>query len=447
MHTAFVFEPHPAALTALCCLTEKGHEAYLVGGCVRDAYVGRVPGDYDIATSALPQQAKEALASYPTLDTGLAHGTITALVEGLPIEITTYRVDGVYTDGRHPDQVSFTRNITEDLARRDFTCNAMAWNPEQGLVDPFFGRQDCDLRLIRAVGDAKERFSEDALRILRALRFCCQLGFVMEDSTLAAIFETAPGLARVARERVAAEINKSLLGKYACEALRQYPRVLFLALPELAPMLHTPQRTPFHIYDVWEHSLLTLQQTPIDLALRWAALYHDSGKPQTLTLDRDGTTHFRGHQGVSERLLVKTMERLKQPKALAQQTALLVRHHDDRVALDNLKLWINRLGFDTTLKLLRLIRADLATHAPETAKRVTQVDALFEEAMRLQESGACLTLSCLAVKGEDLLALGFPRDKQLGQAMDRLLKAVLTDALPNEKAALLSLAQEILNQQ
>lgn len=432
------FEPSQAALTALKSLHDQGHSAHLVGGCVRDAYLGRMQGDYDITTSALPHQIKAALASFQTLDTGLAHGTVTALVNGDPIEITTYRVDGAYSDGRHPDQVTFTTNLIQDLARRDFTCNAMAWNPQEGLIDPFKGREDCNLRVLRAVGDPQARFREDALRILRALRFSCQLGFTIQEQTLQAIRDAKEGLEKVAKERIAVEINKAFIGDYALQALRLYPRVLFEALPELAPMLHTPQRTPFHIYDVWEHSLLTLAETPPDITLRWAALFHDSGKPHTVTYDQHGITHFNSHQEISVRLIEQAQSRLKLPRIIQQICSQLVRYHDERVGPDNLKVWIHRLGYDTTRKLLRLQRADLVAHAPDIAKQVAQMDALFEETIRLQQSGVCVDIKGLAVNGQDLMRLGIPKGPQIGKTLDAMLQAVLRDELVNDREQLLA---------
>ncbi len=436
--------PPPHALTALQMLNRAGHEAWLVGGCVRDAVLGREPGDYDIATAATPEETRAAFAGYPALDTGLRHGTLTLIIQGHPVEVTTFRRDGTYSDGRHPDRVTFTGSLEEDLRRRDFTVNAMAWHPEGGLRDPMNGRQDCEDGLIRAVGRPGKRFEEDALRILRALRFSCQLGFKIEEDTLGAMMDKAPGLSRVSAERVAAELNLALTGGFAARALRDYPRVLFLALPELEPMLHAPQRTPFHSHDVWEHTLLTLEGTPPDTALRWAALFHDSGKPHAVTYDPDGTTHFRGHQGISERLAAGALGRLKQSRLLREQVLLLVRYHDDRVGPDNLRLWLSRLGPDTGKKLLLLQRADIAAHAPETARRAPRVQALYEQAVRLLDEGACLNVRDLAVTGHDLKALGYPEGKSLGLALDRLLRLVLTGRLDNRREALLEAAAELL---
>ncbi len=430
-----------AARTALALLEAAGYEAWLVGGCVRDAYLGRQPGDIDIATSARPEEMLRVFAAHKTIPTGIAHGTITLLLDGHSMEITTYRTDGEYTDKRRPDEVVFVSSIKEDLARRDFTCNAMAYHPNRGLYDPFFGRSDCDARLLRAVGKPARRFEEDALRVLRALRFSCQLGFEIEENTLSAMMAQADGLAFVSKERIAAELNRALISDYVEQALRNYPRVLFLALPELTPMLHTPQRTPFHRFDVWEHTLRTIQAAPRDTAIRWAALYHDSGKPHTTLIDPDGTTHFRGHQMISARLMEEAMVRLKQSKALREQTVALVKYHDDRIGPDNLQAWMSKLGLQTTLKLLRLQWADLSAHSLMVAYRLPQLDQLYEDALRLHREGAPLHIRDLAINGKDLMALGFDADERMGHALSHLLAMVLNGQLDNRRDNLLAEAQ------
>ena len=440
------FQPPAYVLSALALLHAKGHKAYLVGGCVRDTCLGRKAGDYDIATSAAPDETRAVFSAYRQIETGIRHGTLTVLMEGQPLEVTTFRTEGTYSDGRHPDKVRFTTNIDDDLLRRDFTVNAMAWHPETGLYDPLNGRQDVSLRLLRAVGQAARRFEEDSLRILRALRFACQLGFQIEAETLQAMMDKAKGLEHVSMERVAHELNLALLGDHAPSALRAYPRVLFLALPELSPMLHTPQRTPFHSYDVWEHTLRTLEGTPKHLALRWAALYHDSGKPGAITYDPDGTTHFSGHQRVSAKFARDAMLRLKQPRALSEVVATLVLRHDDRIGPDNLRLLLSSLGKETLDRLLLLQRADIAAHAPKVAAQAVKIDRLMDEAARLVHEGAAMNLRDLAVDGADLLTLGFRQDAALGTALQQLLHLVLSGQLNNERDALLKAAEGLLKE-
>lgn len=430
--------------SVLQALARAGHEAFLVGGCVRDAYLGRPAGDVDIATSALPEEMQAIFSDYKTIPTGLAHGTLTLLIDGQAMEVTTYRTDGEYTDHRRPDSVRFVRSLTEDLARRDFTVNAMAWHPDLGLKDPFLGRADCDARLLRAVGEPARRFQEDALRILRGLRFACQLGFQIESGTLNAMMDQASGLHFVSRERVAQELNRALVGEYVEQALRAYPQVLFMALPELRPMLHTPQRTRFHRYDVWEHTLHTLAASPPDTAIRWAALYHDSGKPHTTDIQPDGSTRFRGHERISARLMEEAMLRLKQSKALREQAVTLVKYHDERIGPDNLQVWMSRLGLQTTLKLLRLQRADLAAHADIVHHRLPQLDLLYEEALRLQREGAPLYIRDLQVDGNDLMQLGFEANETLGHALAHLLNMVLGGQMENLREDLLAEARDWL---
>jgi tRNA nucleotidyltransferase (CCA-adding enzyme) len=430
---------------ALGMLTRAGFQAWLVGGCVRDHCLGRAPGDYDIATDARPREAQAAFKGYRTLETGLAHGTITLLTAGRQLEVTTFRKDGAYSDHRRPDSVHFVDDLVQDLTRRDFTCNAMAYHPAHGLRDPFNGQADCEQGILRAVGEPQKRFEEDALRILRGLRFACQLGFAIEENTLSAMMDKGGLLSAVSVERIAGELNRALVSARAGEALRSYPRVLFLALPELEPMLHTPQRTPFHLYDVWEHTLRTLDAAPRDLAIRWAALYHDSGKPHTARTGPDGTTHFRGHQAVSTRLAEQAMDRLKQSRALRERVVALVRYHDERVGPDNLRMYLSRLGPDTALKLLQLQYADLVTHSPLGARRAPLLEELYEEGRRIVAAGEALQVRDLRVDGRDLIALGYRQDARLGRALERLLSLVLRGELPNDREALLDRAGQMLN--
>ena len=435
--------PAPVAF-ALERLNAAGFEAYLVGGCVRDACLGRTPTDFDIATQATPEEMRRALRGERLLDTGLKHGTLTLLKEGLPIQITTYRQDGAYSDSRHPDAVAFTRSLREDVLRRDFAINALAWHPQTGLIDHVNGLSDLENRLIRAVGDPERRMAEDSLRILRALRFSAKLGFAIAPDTLNAMMAAGEGLQGVSAERVAEELNQTLLAPDVAAALRDYPRVLYLALPELSPMLHTPQRTRFHAFDLWEHTLRTMAETEADLALRWAALLHDSGKPAAATHDPDGTSHFKGHQAVSAALSQKILKRLKQPSALVEEVCILVKHHDDRIRPDNLKRWLNRLGPETGLKMLKLQYADARAHAPLIADEAHKILRLYEEAEALIQSGSCLFLRDLAIDGRDLMALGFKEGPAVGKTLRHLLDQVIEGHLKNDRAALLSAAQALL---
>lgn len=434
-------------LDAISRLNQAGFDAYLVGGCVRDDYLGILPHDYDISTSALPQDVQAVFAQDQRIEIGLRHGTVGVRLGGMALEITTFRSDLNYTDNRHPDAVAFCRTLAEDIKRRDFTINAMAWHPSQGLVDLAGGREDCDRRLIRAVGDPLARFGEDALRILRALRFGAQLGFAIEPATAAAMQQQAKLLDKISPERIAAELTKLLVGQAAAPTLRRHPHILMAALPELAPMLDCPQRSRFHIYDVWEHTLQTLLRTPPVACLRWAALLHDSGKPHTRIQDADGTTHFYGHQAASFDIASQVLRRLRFSRLLQQDITRLVCHHDERIRSDNLLLWLSRLGPELFFKLLQLQKADMGAHAPGLAKkRLPQLEALRQQAKQYVRGGGCLSLQQLALSGRDLLQMGYAPGPAVGKTLQRLLEAVLRAKAPNQADALRDLAQQWLRQ-
>ncbi len=441
--TAFFSLPQPARF-ALKRLNAAGFEAYLVGGCVRDACLGKTPTDYDITTQATPEEIKSALQGEKLLDIGLKHGTITLVKDQQHIEITTYRQDSAYSDGRHPDQVTFTRSLKEDVLRRDFTINALAWHPDEGMIDYVGGLADLKARQIRAVGDPLARFREDSLRILRALRFSAQLGFEIAPGTLEGMMASGDALQHISAERIAEELNRALLSPHIVQALRAYPRVLFLALPELSPMLHTPQRTPFHAHDLWEHTLLTLQATEANLPLRWAALLHDSGKPAAATHDPDGTSHFKGHAAISAAISEGIMRRLKQPRALRDMVLTLVRQHDDRIGPDNLKHSLNRLGPEAGLLMLKLQYADAVTHAPQVAEKAHKILRLYDEAEALIRSGSCLFIKDLAIDGQDLIALGFQEGADIGRTLNFLLEQVLSGLVDNDREELLAQARDLL---
>jgi tRNA nucleotidyltransferase (CCA-adding enzyme) len=431
----------PPVRQALSQLEACGHEAYLVGGCVRDDVLGIQPREYDICTSATPSQVHACFKGEQVLDTGVRHGTVTLRLSHMPLEITTFRTDGIYSDSRRPDSVIFGTTLLEDLKRRDFTANAMAWSQKSGLVDPFQGFEACQRMLLAAVGDPKQRFKEDALRILRALRFAAVIGFNIDPETYQAMVNERDRLAFISRERIAGELNRMLLGSWAMETLRTYPRILWAVLPELEPMQHCPQRSRFHVYDVWEHTLQCIGYTPGDLAVRWAALFHDSGKPTTITCDNDGTTHFRGHQHVSVRLVTACMEELRQSRKLTDNVRALVLNHDAHIGPDNLQKWVSMLGIDLFRQLMQLKHADQMAHAPHVSRHAHKSLDLIKAAETLIQAGACLSLKDLKVDGNSLLSLGFPKDKTIGQTLRELLDRVLSGQVANEPDALIALAQ------
>lgn len=424
-------------------LMENGHDAYVVGGCVRDSLLGLPPHDWDICTSALPAQMQAVFADCRVIETGLKHGTLTVLRDHIPYEVTTFRVDGDYTDHRHPDSVSFVSSVVDDLARRDFTVNAMAWNPQKGLVDAFHGQEDLRAGVIRAVGDPQVRFTEDALRILRALRFASVYGFSIDPATAQAAHALRDTLTDVAAERIRVEFAKLLCGQGAEALLRDYADIVFVILPQLRAMHGFAQHNPHHRYDVWEHTLHALPHTPPTETLRLAILLHDSGKPDCFTLDADGIGHMYGHEARSADIAEEALTSLRVDNATRDRVTLLIRHHHLPVSADAkvLRRRLNLLGEEALRELLLLQRADQmgkGTIAPEAAEAEyrTVSDALDA----LMATKPCFTLKSLAVSGRDLMAAGLPKGRIVGQTLAYLLDEVMAERLPNEPEALLSAA-------
>ena len=428
----------PGAAKALALLQAAGYEAWIVGGCVRDALLGLPPKDYDLTTSALPEETQRVFAAYPRIETGLRHGTVTVLLEGEPLEITTYRVDGAYSDARHPDGVTFTRSLRQDAARRDFTINAMAYAPGWGLQNFFGGQADLARGILRAVGAAEKRFREDALRILRALRFASVLDFTLEGETARAARACAPLLAAVSAERVSGELGKLLCGKAAGRVLRDYPDVLGVVLPEILPMVGLDHRNPHHCYDVWTHTTVAVDHVPPELPLRLAMLLHDIGKPDTFSLGEDGQGHFYGHPRRSVELAEGILSRLRFPRRTRERVLTLVRYHDAVLeeSPQRVRRWLNKLGPEVFFDLLAIQGGDAAAQAPAYCTRLDHLRRLETLARQVLDQAPCLTVRDLAVGGEDLLALGY-RGPAIGRALRALLDQVLSETVSNEKNALL----------
>ena len=422
-------------LYCLNILERSGCEAWVVGGCVRDALLGRTPKDYDICTRALPEQTRAVFAGHQLILAGEKHGTVGVVVEGQTVEITTYRTEGTYADSRHPDWVSFVGTIDQDLARRDFTVNAMAWSPNRGLRDPFGGRADLETKTLRAVGEPEQRFREDALRILRGIRFCAAYGLEPEEKTLGAMFSQRSLMDRLARERVYDE----LCGFLPCaglEDLQRFAPILAQAIPELAPMIGFDQHSPHHAYDLYTHVAHVTAGVSRDLTVRWAALLHDIGKIPTFTRDETGRGHFYGHAPTGAKMAREVLLRLKAPGAMVQTVPTLIANHMLRLDPDRkqLRRQIRRLGFDAVEQLLDLQEADMTskgTGEEEGRNFFPQIRALL---MQIRAEEDVLAVKDLAVNGNDLLALGL-RGKQIGQALDIVLGAVIDERLENEKEA------------
>lgn len=423
-------------------LREHGFAAYAVGGCVRDTILGLKPNDWDICTSALPEEMKNVFAGYHTADTGLKHGTLTVIRNKVPYEVTTFRVDGEYTDHRHPDEVRFVDRVDEDLARRDFTVNAMAYSDETGIVDLYGGREDLRNRIIRCVGEPEKRFEEDALRILRALRFASTYDFVIEERTAQAIHRLYPTLDRIAAERIREELLKLLCGKACGRILREYTDVICIIIPELKPTVGFEQNNPHHLYDVWEHTVRGVENVEPDPLLRLTMLLHDTGKPLTMTVDEKGVSHYYGHPVRSAEIAEKVAERLRLDRNTATNLVTLVNAHDIELRTDR-KILLRRLrkfGKDNLQRLFLIHRADrIATGTRDRDEKEADTLKLQESLETLLEDHPCYSLKDLAINGRDLNALGL-KGPEVGKMLETLLDKVIDGKIENEKDAL---AQEV----
>lgn len=430
------------AAQVLQTLERHGYEAYLVGGCVRDLLMGRTPEDWDMTTSARPEETM-ALFGGSAIPTGLQHGTVTVCMDGMRFEVTTYRVDGSYSDHRHPDCVDFTARLEEDLKRRDFTINAMVMDRRGKLVDLFGGQRDLAACVIRCVGVPRQRFAEDALRILRAIRFASTLGFSLEEETDRAVHEGAPALREVAAERVRVELLKLLCGTNVVPVLLAYPDVLGVFLPEILPAVGLDQRNHHHCYTVWEHIARTVGYIAPDSVLRMTMLLHDLGKPACMTLDEAGVGHFKGHANVSCEMGKDILTRLRFDNAGSERILKLVKWHDAPIEPTEraMRRVLNKMGVENAKALLQVKRADNLAQAPAYLGRQREIDGLEALLQRLLAQDACFSLKQLAVNGNDLRALGC-QGREIGEKLQYLLDAVIDGRLPNEKAALLAAAKQ-----
>ncbi len=424
-------------------LEAAGFSAYAVGGCVRDACLGLSPHDYDLCTGALPAQTEAVFRDYRLVLAGEKHGTVTVITEDGPVEITTFRREGGYRDNRHPDWVKFVPDIEGDLARRDFTVNAMAYSPKRGFADPFGGREDLRNHVLRAVGDPEARFREDSLRILRGVRFAARFGLTPEERTMQAMLSQAGLMENLARERVFEELCKLLLVARA-EDITRFAPILAAVIPELTPMIGFDQHSPHHAYDLITHTAHVVEGVPPTLSLRWAALLHDTGKVKTFTLDATGRGHFYGHARDSAAIADDILRRLKAPTALREEVVTLIGRHMTRLQPDRklLRRQVSKYGFPMVEAQLALQQADMGS------KGTVEDDgsAVFAEVRQLladlKAEDVCLSLKDLAVNGNDLMALGF-QGRAIGACLNRLLELVVEERLPNKKETLLTFAAGI----
>lgn len=415
-----------------------GFEAFAVGGCIRDSILGRNPNDWDITTSAKPEQIK-AIFSH-TIDTGIEHGTVTVMINHVGYEVTTYRIDGEYEDSRHPKSVTFTADLVEDLRRRDFTINAMAYNENRGLVDAFDGIKDLDNKVIRAVGDAKERFTEDALRMMRAVRFSAQLGYEIEEDTKKAILELAPTLRNISAERIQVELVKLVTSNHPEKMWDLYETgITAIIMPEFDEAMKCEQHNPHHMYTVGDHIVHSMMAIDADKDLRLAMMIHDLGKPACKTTDEDGVDHFHGHQVVSEKMSKDILRRLKFDNDTIRMVSRLVLHHDYRIEEGRkyVRRAINKIGEDAFPRLLLVQQADLDAQSDykrdEKQAKLDTTKRLYQEVLNHHE---CTTLKDLAISGADLIAWGMKPGKELGAVLAQMLTEVIEDPSFNEKERL-----------
>ena len=434
---------------AINLLQSAGFEAYAVGGCVRDSLLGKTPNDWDITTSAKPEDMKSVFADFHCIDTGIKHGTVTVVIDGEPLEITTFRLDGEYEDNRHPKSVTFTSNLGADLGRRDFTVNAMAYSKMTGTVDLFGGQNDLKNKIIRCVGDPDRRFNEDALRILRALRFASALDFEIEEKTAQSLLKNRALLGNISEERIAKELLKLVCGKGAKRILTDFAPVLFEILPEIQPMYKNSHDNPHHCYDIYEHTLIAVESIDPEPTLRFAMLLHDCGKPAVKKFDENGVAHFYGHQRISAEISAQILARLKVSNKFRDEILFLVSNHDRWELYENtekMPRYLSKFGLDGVMNLLKVMRADVLAQSPEYRYRLDQIADAEETAKNLAAQKPCLSLSELQINGRTLMDIGIPQGRKLGAVLAQLLDEVIDGVTKNTQEALTTRAREIYSE-
>ena len=437
------------ALTVVERLERYGYEAYVVGGCVRDSLLGRNPKDWDVCTNALPEEVLRVFKRFHVIKTGLQHGTVTVMVDKQPVEVTTFRIDGDYSDNRHPDSVNFVSRVEEDLARRDFTINAMAYSPARGLVDAFDGQADLKAGIIRCVGEPDARFNEDGLRILRALRFAARYNFGIETETAFSIHRNRHLLENVSVERIFTELKGILVGDGVLGMMQAFPDVFSIIIPELAPTIGFDQHNPHHCYDVWTHTAHAVQAAPADEVIRLALLLHDIAKPATFTRGDDGKGHFYGHGTKGADMARSILRHLKSDTATLENVVTLVREHDATLptTAPGMRRCIGRLGLNTLNQLLAIKQADMdaqSTHErPQKQATLRDARLLLEDVL---EGTPAYSVSDLTLAGRDLIAMGLKPGPAMGNILKTLLAEVQDECLANTREALTPRAQELINQ-
>lgn len=425
-------------------LEGEGYEAYVVGGCVRDSIMRLPAHDYDIATSALPVETKRVFGFCRVIETGIKHGTVTVLYKGSCVEITTFRIDGEYLDGRRPQSVKFSNSLNDDLSRRDFTVNGIAYSHLRGFFDPFFGARDITLKIIRCIGDPEKRFREDSLRILRALRFSAVLGFEIEENTKAAILAHKSDIKRVSRERVFSELKRLICGDYVKRVIMEYAEVFAEIIPELSAEIGYEQGSKFHNSTLLEHTARAVEASPSEVGLRLAMLLHDIGKPLCKTTDENGECHYYGHAAISAKIADRLLRELKCDNALRERVCEIVRFHDMPTEPDEraVKRQLSKRGYELFCDILKAKIADNSAKIPEAAERIPSLLRTLELAEKINSSQPCVSVRSLAINGNDLKSF-IPPSAAMGEVLSRLLDEVVDGALENERDVLLSRAREI----
>ena len=432
------------AAAVISRLEENGYKAYIVGGCVRDSLLGKTPHDFDVCTDCLPQKMQEIFSDHHTIETGLKHGTLTVMSEGEPVEVTTFRSDGEYSDHRRPVSVKFERELSEDLKRRDFTVNAMCYNQREGLTDLFGGREDLENKIIRCVGDAEKRFEEDALRIIRGLRFASVLGFDIDSKTAEAMRKKAFLLEMISAERIFVELKKLICGVNATEILLEYKDLIAVIIPEFIPDFGCEQHCPHHIYDVYGHICHSVSNIEPDEELRLVMLLHDIAKPQMKRTDENGTDHFKKHQFASAYAARDILTRLKSSTATKKRVFDLIWEHDNRIPAERrpVRRMLSKYSYEFFCDWLKVRRADTLAQSDYMRKeKLAELDRLKEVADEIMAENCCLKIKDLAISGKDLIEEGYS-GKAVGEALDLALSGVTEEIIPNEKKEILDYIKE-----
>ena len=427
-------------------LNKNNFEAFIVGGCVRDSIIGLTPHDWDICTNAKPDEIKKCFEGFNTFDSGIKHGTISIVLDGEVFEVTTYRIDGTYSDNRRPDSVTFTSDISKDLARRDFTINAMAYNEKSGLIDPYGGKNDLRDNIIRCVGNPEFRFNEDALRIIRALRFASVYDFVIENETSESIYKNADLLKNIAVERISVEFNKLLCGNGVEEILNNYRDIIAVFIPEIKPMFDYNQHTKHHNRDLWYHTTYSVKSVDNNPLLRMSMLLHDIGKPKACKRDENGTCHFKGHPKHSAEMAERILHRLKYPTDFIETCITLIKYHDVRFngSKRQLRHVMSAIGNKNVELLLKIQRADIMAQSDYKHKeKLEKLDLACRVYKEILADKDCFTLKQLVINGNDIKNLGVNEGVKIGKILKMLLSLVIEDKLENEKSALIKKAEEI----